>query len=135
MTSSTTTLALDSDPAKLADLYPRLLALCSDDGLDDLAAFQLTTVIIEAINNSIEHGYNGEPGHTVSVCWHSDPNAVEIEIHDHGRPLPPEIIDQSVMPMPDAESGRGLAIIREWTDSASYDRIGDENVLKLKRRR
>lgn len=135
MTSSTTTLALDSDPAKLADLYPRLLALCSDAGLDDSAAFQLTAVMIEAINNSIEHGYSGEPGHPVSVCWRSETNAVDIEIRDRGQPLPPEIIDQSVMPMPDAESGRGLAIIREWTDSASYDRIGDENVLKLRRRR
>ena len=135
MIVATTTFELHSDPAKNDDLDSRLHVLCSESGLDESAAFQFRLAIEEALNNIIKHGYGGEPGHTIQVTWHSDQDGVEIELRDRARQPPPDFLEQATMPPPDALSGRGLLIIRAYTDAASYRRIGDENVLTMKRRR
>jgi len=108
--------------------------LCSKAGLDDLAAFQLTCAIVEAVNNSIEHAYGGEKGHPISLLWLRTGDGIAIEIRDRGLPMdlpPPEKTEAAEA---SAESGRGWHIIREWTDTASYRREGEENVLTLTRR-
>ncbi len=134
MTGAETRISASSSPAEVPELQTRLSALCGEAGLDDLAAFQLTCAIVEAVNNCIEHAYEGEPGHPISLLWLRNPDGVVVEIRDQGRPmaaLPPEAV---AMPEADAESGRGWHIIRQWTDSATYTRQANENVLRLTRR-
>jgi serine/threonine-protein kinase RsbW len=127
-------LLVQSDPEGLADLQTRLLGLCTQAGLDELAGFKLTCAIVEALNNCIEHAYGGEPGHPIDLIWTKNPDVVAIEIRDQGHPMPDMITDASPMPGSAAESGRGWHIIREWTDSVSYTRETHENVLTLTHR-
>ncbi|MGB7552034.1 MAG: ATP-binding protein [Chromatiaceae bacterium] len=127
-------LLVQSDPEGLADLQARLLSLCTQAGLDDMAAFKLTSAIVEALNNCIEHAYGGETGHPIDLIWTKNPGEVAIEIRDQGHPMPDLAADASPMPGSDAESGRGWHIIREWTDSVSYTRETQENVLTLTHR-
>lgn len=134
MTGPASALVLDSDAAAVAGLYPRLQVLCDAAGLDPASSFQLVAAIVEAVNNSIHHGYQDRAGHPIWLSWRCEDGAIEVEIRDKGTPLPADILEHRAMPMPDAESGRGWPIILEWTDSATYARIGDENVLKLRRR-
>ncbi|WP_295582968.1 ATP-binding protein [uncultured Lamprocystis sp.] len=134
MTTSATLLTLDSDPTKLGDLQARVDALCRDAGLDSLAACEFTTAIIEAVTNSIKHGYLGEPGHPIRVHWRRAHDSIDIEIRDRAQPPPAGFLDHAEMPPPDAESGRGIAMIRAYADSARYARVDDENVLNLTRR-
>jgi serine/threonine-protein kinase RsbW len=133
MTTTQVRLKVDSNPAEVPGLQARLSTLCIEAGLDDLAAFQLTCAVIEAVNNSIEHAYEGEAGHPVSLLWLRTGDGISVEIRDRGLPM-----DQPPPEKPDAaeayaESGRGWHIIREWTDSATYGRDGEENVLTLTR--
>jgi sigma-B regulation protein RsbU (phosphoserine phosphatase) len=125
---------LNSDPAEVPALQARLSTLCSEAGLDDLASFQLTCAIVEAVNNSIEHAYRGEAGHPISLAWRRTVDGVAVEIRDRGLPmiLPPPETPEAADAY--AESGRGWHIIREWTDTASYSREGEENLLTLTRR-
>ena len=95
---------------------------------------KVTTVVVEGVNNTIKHGYRNELGHPIRVHWRCGDDSIHIEIRDRARPVPEGILD-SVMPSPFDEHGRGLRIIREWSDSAHYDRHGDENVLNLMWRR
>ena len=134
MTTSTTTLELDSDPKKVADLQSRLSELCKADGLDDAITGHITTVVVEAINNIIEHGYRNELGRSIRVHWRSDNDSIHIEIRDLGQAIHAGIQD-AVMPSPFDEHGRGRYIILKWSDSARHDRHGDENVLNLMWRR
>ena len=134
MTEAETAFELESDAAKIADLFPRLIAACQASGLDEMAAFQLTSAVVEAVNNSIAHAYSGESGHLIRIRCRCVEDNLEIEIRDRGRALPADLLDGAAMPSPDADSGRGWPIIREWTDSARYARIDDENVLNLRRR-
>jgi anti-sigma regulatory factor (Ser/Thr protein kinase) len=127
-------LAIDSNPAEVAELQARLSALCGEAGLGEVAAFELTCAIVEAVNNCIEHAYEGEPGHPISLRWLRNGDGIAVEIRDRGLPMdspPPENPDAAEA---DAESGRGWHIIREWTDTAVYRREGEENLLTLTRR-
>ncbi|WP_295447327.1 ATP-binding protein [uncultured Thiodictyon sp.] len=134
MTTSATTLTLESDLRKLADLQCSVDALCRDAGCDDSGTFQLTLVVIEAVTNCIKHGYRGEPGHLITIDWNRTDDCIEIEIRDRGIPLPADVLSRTTMPPPEAEGGRGWPMILAWTDSARIARIGDENVLNLTRR-
>jgi len=134
MTTSEVRLEADSNPDEVPELQSSLSALCSEAGLDDLAAFQLTCAIVEAVNNSIEHAYGSEAGHPISLRWLRTGDGIAVEIRDRGLPMdlpPPEKPEAAEVY---AESGRGWHIIREWTDTATYRREGEENVLTLTRR-
>lgn len=134
MTTPVTRLVVRSDPAEVPGLQSQLLTLCGEAGLDDLGAFQLTCAIVEAVNNCIEHAYSGETGHLISLRWLRGPESIAVEIRDSGQTLP--LGTQQTRAPADvyAESGRGWQIIRQWTDSAIYERENDDNVLTLTRR-
>ncbi len=134
MTAAGSRLVVDSDPAEVPKLQVKLLDLCGEAGLDELAAFKWTSAIIEAVNNCIEHAYGGEPGHPIALLWVHERDRITVEIRDRGRPLSPGLPKNPSPAEWDAESGRGWHIIREWTDSATYAREADENVLTLTRR-
>jgi serine/threonine-protein kinase RsbW len=124
-------LRLHSDPAEVADLQPNLLDLCAQAGLDAMAAFKLTTAIVEALNNCIEHAYGGEPGLPIDLEWTRSAEAVTVAIHDEGHALPTPALDPATPASADAECGRGWQIIHEWTHAVSYRRTDRQNVLTL----
>jgi serine/threonine-protein kinase RsbW len=124
-------LRLHSDPAEVADLQPNLLDLCAQAGLDAMAAFKLTTAIVEALNNCIEHAYGGEPGLPIDLEWTRSTEAVTVAIHDEGHALPTPALDPATPASADAECGRGWQIIHEWTHAVSYRRTDRQNVLTL----
>jgi len=124
---------VDSDPAAVPELQASLSALCGEAGLDDLAAFQLTCAIIEAVNNCIEHAYGGEPGHPITLLWLRRRDGVAVEIRDRGRPMASPPPESPAAAGADAESGRGWHIIRQWTDTVTYTRDANENLLVLTR--
>jgi serine/threonine-protein kinase RsbW len=125
-------IAMDSDPADAEKLQTRLAQLCGQAGLTELAAFEWTCAIVEAVNNCIEHAYGGEAGHPISLLWTLNANVIVVEIRDRGRPVPTPLPSGEISL--DAESGRGWHIIRNWSDSVAFTTYGDENVLTLTRR-
>ena len=127
-------LSLLSDPDAVAAVQARLLGLCCEAGLDELAAFQLTTAAIEAVNNCIRHAYAGKPGQPISVDCQREGDVVAVVIRDRGGPLPRHLLEGGATPDAAAESGRGWHIIRAWTDTVTYAREAKENVLTLTRR-
>jgi serine/threonine-protein kinase RsbW len=135
MTNAEANLVLHSDPREVPGLQTRLLALCAEAGLDKLGAFQLTGAIVEAVNNCIEHAYAGEPGHRISLRWLVDPKHIVIEIRDNGRAMHAGAAQLGAAADLGAVSGRGWHIIRQWTDSAVYERDRNGNLLTLTRRR
>ncbi len=124
-------LRLHSDPAEVAELQPHLLDLCAQAGLDAMAAFKLTTAIVEALNNCIEHAYGGEPGLPIDLEWTRSDEAVAVAIHDEGQALPARALDPATPASAYADGGRGWQIIHEWTDAVSYRRTDNRNVLTL----
>ena len=62
-----------------------------------------------------------------------EPHEIELRIIDHGPGFTwPE---NTQLPPPDMESGRGLYLIRALTDYSAYIRLSTENVLVLRKKR
>lgn len=138
MSLEPTRIALDSAPSAIADLSTRLSALFRSAGLDDSGSSELTSAVVEAVNNCIEHAYSAEPGHPISLHLHQAGGMLDVEIRDRGLPLPPKLppdtLESVTKADADTEGGWGWFIIKKWTDGIDYVREADENVLTLSKR-
>lgn len=97
----------------------------------DLSAWELA--LVEAVNNAVK--YANSEGHQRPIgieisCGSTD---VEARITDHttGFDWPTAV----ALPESEAESGRGLFLMKSLTDRVVYLRHSDENVLVLRRAR
>ncbi|MBN2718016.1 MAG: ATP-binding protein [Deltaproteobacteria bacterium] len=105
------------------------------------SASMLELAIAEGMNNVLEHAYDGQNEGEMRIVVHLDDMQLTIKIFDHGMepnrervssiPPLPEISDE--MPMTDELlcEGRGLFIMESLMDTLDYERIGDENCLKM----
>ena len=106
-------------------------ALCLEHGADEMTAYQVQTSTVEAVNNAIIHAYRNQTGHPVWIRWSLAGEQLIIQVSDRGvamQQLPPNI-----EPEPDAESGRGWWIMRQWMDSAEYMTDAGHNVVTLRK--
>ncbi|MCF7982769.1 MAG: ATP-binding protein [Thiohalocapsa sp.] len=125
----------ESDPEDLtwyALLEKELMTLARTAGLEDMAAMAVLCAVVEAVNNIIEHAYEGEKGKPIKIAGTHEETSLKIELRDRGKPMPlplPTGTPADVM----ATSGRGWQIIRAAFTQVSYERVNDENLLTLTR--
>jgi|GEM_PF-1791145 len=107
-------------------------ALAIETGIDGMERILLPMAIVEAINNIIKHAYQLANGQPILLEAQHSHQTLCIELRDQGLPMP--------LPLPDgkmtdaaAESGRGWRIIRAVFPDVDYERINNENLLRLKR--
>lgn len=93
--------------------------------------------LAEAINNVVEHAYEGKAAGDVSICCDLDHKHLLIRISDAGPPFPggilpegkPADISGPLESLP--EGGFGWFLIRELTNSLHYERHNGSNQLSL----
>lgn len=93
-----------------------------DPTMDEL--MEVKTVVSEAVTNSIIHGYNEEPNHTIEISCHLYDRKFDLTITDHGMGI--EDIEIAREPMytskPELErSGMGFTIIENFMDSIEIE--------------
>jgi serine/threonine-protein kinase RsbW len=114
--------------------------LCMAAGLTPIEGSQLEVCVVEAINNSIEHAYQGDPNGKIELevfllphqlivdVWDSGISADADRMHaDHCHAL--EICTDFIDDIP--ERGRGMALIQEVMDSFEYTPGADRNRLRM----
>jgi len=107
-------------------------AACLRVGLDPSQASNLALAVIEAVNNSLEHGYALASG-DVSVALDCDASQVVITVTDRGRGLPPQ--PRSDEPDRLAERGRGSWLMQQTCDEVRHEFApGLQSVVLVKRR-
>jgi anti-sigma regulatory factor (Ser/Thr protein kinase) len=116
-------------------------ALCVTAGIDASEASLVELAIVEALQNTIEHGYAGAPGQ-VEIAADVEPERVHAEIRDTAPPVdlarvmqPPDDDSFSISRDSLLERGRGLAIIRGVFDRVVFTRTESGNHLALTRTR
>ena len=106
---------------------------CSRAGLDASACQDLATAVIEAVNNSLEHGYALVPG-DINLTLDAEPESVVITVTDRGTGLPPS--PSAGTPSPGAERGRGSWIMQLACDEVRHEfDAGQQSVVLVKQRR
>lgn len=89
-----------------------------DPTMDELT--EIKTVVSEAVTNSIIHGYQNDPNHTIKITCTLNEDEVELTIQDEGVGI--ENIEEARQPLytskPELErSGMGFTIIENFMDS------------------
>jgi len=106
---------------------------CARAGLDAQRAIELSTAVIEAVNNSLEHGYTLTPGE-VCLVLDAEPDRVVVTVTDRGSGLPP-LPAGAIAPAPLAERGRGSWIMRRSCDDVRHVLAdGQQSVVLVKLR-
>jgi serine/threonine-protein kinase RsbW len=91
--------------------------------------------LLEALNNTIKHGYEGQSGNKIIVEVAVDINQIEFRLIDYGRSRENikkpklEFDPDDIQNLP--ESGMGLYIIDTLMDETFYSSYGKENIFTM----
>lgn len=120
----------------LEALIPEVESFCADHGLDASAAFALNVALDELVNNVVSYGLADGGDHFLEVRLRVDGDQLQVEIEDDGlafdpfdRPAPDTDLPLEERPI----GGLGIEIVRQLMDEARYERLGDRNLVTLRR--
>lgn len=84
---------------------------------------ELGTAVIEACTNAMEHGNGLDPQKLVELWFEVSEHQIQVDVFDHGTGFDYD----SWQPAEDLlrERGRGILIMREFTDDIQYERASD----------
>jgi serine/threonine-protein kinase RsbW len=93
----------------------------------------LALSLSEIVTNVVRHGVTAS---TSTIAVRVTDDAVTAVVRDDGAAIAPDVVERATWPDDAfAESGRGIVTAREALDELRYERVGDENVWTLVRRR
>lgn len=128
-----------SGPFAVREAMVEILAGLGPLNLDGEELGTVELVLVEALNNVVEHAYPEEdPAGPISVSGMQSDKGLNFQIIDHGRPMPDEEvpmgkqanIDVDMYDLP--EGGFGWFLIRDLAKDVQYNRRDDRNILDLR---
>ncbi len=139
---SRVTLEIESSCSNISLMAVAINAIGAYAGLDRDKSNSVELALVEAVTNSIVHGYHGEPNHRVTVTIECDQRHIRFNLMDTGDPMQSDQVERLIRgrgindaEYPDLstikEGGRGLEIIHRTMDQISYKREGRQNHLTL----
>lgn len=134
--------SISSSFESVAELAERVSVLCGErPGTDSDTADMLRLCLAEAMNNIVEHAYEGTEGRPIYADLRFCQDAYEVLLIDEGRPMPGgEAPDGSAAAFNTEdfenlpEGGFGWMLIRSQMDTVEYERRDGCNVLRLVKR-
>ncbi len=125
----------------VADLAERIGGVCAThpDADPDLAD-SMRLCMAEAMNNIVEHAYDGADGRMLYAHVTLEPGRCEVQLIDEGKPMPGGILPDGTVSFDEdevetlPEGGFGWLLIRSQMDGIDYERREGCNVLRLEKR-
>lgn len=133
--------SISSSFENVAALAERVSTACSGRLTNSAdAAEMLRLCLAEALNNIVEHAYDGAEGRPIYAHVNLSPKAYEVTLIDEGKPMPGGIVPDGEGPSFDEdaledlpEGGFGWMLIRSEMDNIAYERRDGCNVLRLEK--
>lgn len=121
----------------LADFFDLVERWTADQRLDGELAAELRLIVEEACTNVVMHGFPDRPAGELRLELLMADGVAEVRVEDDGRPF-----DPGDAPPPDLGSdwrsrrtgGLGWHLIRGLSDDIRYQRVGERNLLVLRKR-
>ncbi|MGB8028691.1 MAG: ATP-binding protein [Terracidiphilus sp.] len=131
-------LTLKSQLDDMALLWPWIEALGVEYAIPANTLFGVHLCLEEAISNVIRHGYNGQPGNTLTVdCTSPNAHEVVFTVDDQAPPfdpLAPAHIEEPAEPSPEDDlrpGGRGIRLLRSFAGTLAYEQLAGGNRLTI----
>ena len=131
-------LMVPSSTENLALIREFVSAVGEQAGFGEQDVMRLQLAVDEACANVIEHAYDLEATHEVTIRAVMDDDALCFEVVDHGKGFDPARIDELQLDqlIKDRRSGGlGLRLIRSVMDDVQYQIVpGEKNELRMVKR-
>ena len=130
-------ITLSADVKEVPKLNVFIEEACQSVGLDDNKAMQVKVAVEEAVVNVMKYAY--PPGHRGDVTIEAASNKLRLKftIIDSGKAFDPTVlsdVDTSLSAKERKIGGMGIHIVRQNMDSINYERLGQLNVLTLRKK-
>ena len=106
--------------------------------LQGRALYALNLAIDELVTNALLYGYNGDCGsEAIVIEVVAARNELQATITDTGREFDPRNVAPPNLDAPLEErtlGGLGIHLVRSLMDVITYERVGEKNVLTVKKR-
>jgi serine/threonine-protein kinase RsbW len=102
---------------------------------DETICYHLELCVVEAVNNTLKHAYDCEPGHSVEVEILIHQDRIIFKIRDTGKSMhagkvePLQFEPGNVESVP--ERGMGRFIMDALMDEVSYETVNGRNILSM----
>ena len=130
-------IVLSSDLQEVPRLNEFVEEVCQTTGFDEIATMQIKIAVEEAVVNVMKYAYpSGQPG-DVTIETASNDVRLKFTIIDSGQPFDPTVQPEVDTTLPAKErkiGGLGIHIMRQNMDSINYERMGNLNVLTLRKK-
>ena len=100
--------------------------------------YHLLVSIEEILTNIIKYGFDEQGVHPIHLTFRNDSGAIEMEFEDRGREFNPLEVGEPDLdtPIEDRQlGGLGIHLVKNMVDVAQYRRVGDRNILLLRKTR
>ncbi len=119
-----------SDPFLLCGIRAAVEHFARQSGFSAEQCRSLTLAVDEAVSNIIRHAYDGRTEESIRMRMRRSQTQVEIVLLDTGREA--DLSRLKVPPPQEVRSGgRGIHFIRRIMDEVEYQRLPDQNRLRL----
>lgn len=125
----------------VADLAERVSTVCAPRyGRRSDVVDTLRLCLAEALNNIVEHAYDGADGRPIFARVQLRPSGYDVVLVDEGKPMPGGTLPAGRLDFDNEnldflpEGGFGWVLIRSQMDAIDYERRGGRNVLRLSKR-
>jgi serine/threonine-protein kinase RsbW len=127
-------LVIQNDIAELNRVVAFLEGLEEEWELPLAIITPINLVLEEALSNVIFYAYEKGSSHEIKIDFAHTANQLDITITDTGKPFDPTQkedpdIELSVEDRP--IGGLGIFLIRKIMNEVSYERVGQENILRM----
>ncbi len=94
---------------------------------------KILVATLEAVNNAIAHGNNGDPEKIVEIEITIEKNQIKVKITDEGEGFNPDSIPDPTMPENIEEiSGRGVFLMTKLSDKIKFNKKGNSVTMTFK---
>lgn len=100
--------------------------------------YHLLVSIEEILTNIIKYGFDEQGVHPIHITFRNDSSTIEMEFEDRGREFNPLEVGEPDLdtPIEDRQlGGLGIHLVKNMVDVAQYRRVGDRNILLLRKTR
>jgi anti-sigma regulatory factor (Ser/Thr protein kinase) len=97
---------------------------------------QLTVIVEEIFSNIVRFAYEDSDEHQVQISFRRSGADIYLEIQDDGVPFNPleYLPNANSDPATSNAGGMGITLVKTFSDSLSYTRIGQKNHLEIVKR-
>ena len=131
------TITLPNDVQAVPQLSDFIDKVCVALDIDDYTATQINLAMEEAVVNVMKYAYPVGTHGDIDIEAQADDRRLRFTITDSGKPFDPTArkeVDTTLSAEERPIGGLGIHLVRQIMDSMNYERLGDKNVLTLRKK-